>query len=551
MAWRNERSLFKRMCDFSKKEIFSGFAPDAPATVYEDKIWISDQWDPITYGREYDFTKPFFAQFAELLRTVPLKSRNVVNGGVGTDYCNNFTNPKNCYLAFNGNDSEDCMYGNGFTHSKLCIETSHVGKCEGCYEGFWLTSCSNCFFCSQCESSFNLWFCRDCFGCQDCFGCVGLRKKSYCIWNEQYSKEEYERRVKEYNTSSFAALGSVQKRAKEFWLRFPLRFMIGSQNQRVSGNYIEHSKNVRYSFLVREGENVKYSQYMQELPGSKDVYDYTSWGDASELMYECTACGINTNRIKFSYNVQENTADVEYSYMCSGCTDIFGCISLRKKQYCIFNRQYTKEEYESLVGRIKKHMSEMPYTDTKGRVYGYGEFFPAEFSPFAYNETQAQEYFPLMKEQALAAGFTWRDSVERGYKPTRAAADLPDSIAMVDDSVIKEVIGCAHAGKCNDQCTVAFRVVPDELAFYRAHQLPLPRLCPNCRHSERIEQRSKLLVYTRACQCAGAASENGSYKNLGSHEHGAGHCPNTFETCYGPDRSESLYCESCYQQEIA
>ena len=38
-------------------------------------------------------------------------------------------------------------------------------------------------------------YCISCFGSHDCFGCVGLRNKSYCILNTQYTKEEYEELV--------------------------------------------------------------------------------------------------------------------------------------------------------------------------------------------------------------------------------------------------------------------------------------------------------------------------------------------------------------------
>ncbi len=551
MAWRNERSLFKRKSDFSGKEIFSAFAPDAPVKVYENEVWITDQWDPMQYGRDYDFSRNFFEQFRDLLHIVPSKNRNVVNGGPGTDYCNNFTDPKNCYLIFNGKDAEDCMYGNGYNLVKSSIDASHLSKCERCYEGFWLTSCANTFFSSQCESSFDLIFCRDCTGCNNCFGCVGLRKKSYCIFNEQYTKEQYEQRIKEFNLGSYSALEQMRKRVAEFWLKFPLRFMIGSHNEGVSGNYIEHSKNTHKSFLARECENVKFAQYLQELPGSREVYDYTAWGDANELAYECTGCGIGTHNIKFCYNVQQDTKNVEYSYMCNGCSDVFGCIGLKKKQYCVLNKQYTKEEYEALVTKIRSHMYDAPYTDVKGRIYKYGEYFPVELSPFAYNESIAQEFFPLDKNEAIAAGYTWRDPVERTYIPTRNAIDLPDSIATVSDSITNEIIGCAHEGKCNDQCTIAFRIIPDELAFYRANNIPLPRICPSCRHYRRISQRSKLHVYDRHCDCAGASSKNNVYKNSASHTHGASPCPNEFETSYGPDRSEIIYCEQCYQAEVA
>jgi hypothetical protein len=539
MAWRNERFMFKRKSDYSGKEIFAAFAPDSPVKVYEKDVWLSDVWDPMVYGKDFDPAKPFFEQFRELLSTVPLKNLNVVNG-VNSDYVNNFTGPKNCYLVFNGQEAEDCMYGNGLGGVKACVDVSHVTKGERCYEGFWLNSCRNAIYSSQCESSYDIAFCKDCVGVNNCFGCVGLRKKSFCIFNEQYTKEEYLKKIAEFDLGSHEKMQQMRKRVTDFWLKFPNKYINGLQNTDVSGNYISHSRNVRESFLVRECENLRYCQYVQELPASKDCYDYTAWGSGNQQIYECVGCGLGTNNIKFCYNVQENVHDIEYSFMCQqGSANLFGCIGLRKKEYCILNKQYSKQDYEKLVGVIKKQMDELPYTDVKGRVYKYGEFFPAEFSPFAYNETLAQENFPLAKEEATTAGFGWRDAAQRNYKITKQAGELPDHIRDAADSLSSEIIGCEHVGDCNDQCTLAFRILADELAFYRSMNLPLPRTCPNCRHFARINQRTKLQVYKRTCQCPKG------------HDHGETSCPNTFETAYAPAQPEIVYCESCYQQEVA
>jgi hypothetical protein len=552
LAFRNESVLFKRPSDFpgsAGKEIFSAFAPDAPVKVYEKDAWLSDQWDPMDYGQDYDFSKPFFEQLKGLLSEVPLKSLNVV-GGANSDYCNNATDPKNSYLCFNGKDSEDCMYCNGFASLKQCVDTSHCSQSEQCYECFWLTSCNACLYSAQCESSYNLMFCRDCVGCHDCFGSVGLRNKEYCIWNEQYTKEEYKKKLEEMDLSSYGHIQDLEKKAREFWARFPRKFIEGYQNTGVSGNYIGHSKNVRDSFLVREGENLRYCQYLQELPGSKDCYDFSIWGHSNQLVHECLGCGIGTNSIKFCYNAQENVRNIEYSLMCMGSSDLFACIGLRKKRYCIFNKQYDETTYRDLVAKIKKHMDEMPYVDAKGCVYKYGEFFPAAMSPFAYNETLAQEYFPKTKEQALAEGYSWREPPERNYATTIKTEDLPDRIGDVSDSIINEVIACAHSGLCNDRCATAFRVTAAELQFYRKMGIPLPRLCPKCRHYERLKQRSLLQMVHKKCQCGGERSESGVYVNTRLHSHEGSHCSNEFETNY-QNPAEFLYCEQCYQAEIS
>ena len=549
-AFRNERVLYKRKSDFTGQEIFTMFSKESGVKIYEKEIWMSDKWDPMDYGVDYDFSKPFLVQFFELVKKVPFKALNVVNG-VNSPYVNNMTDPKNCYLVFNAGYVEDSMYGHGVDSSKWCVDISHISKCENCYEGFLLTSCANSIFSSQCENSFNMMFSKNCSGCQDCFGCVNLRKKSYCIWNVQYTREEYAEKIKSFQLDSYVNLQKMKQQAEEFWMKFPNKYLEGFQNTNVSGNYISHSKEVKNSFMIREGQNLHYCQYLQEGAPSKDCWDYSVWGDNNQLAYECHACGIGTQNIKFCLLCQENVHDLYYSICCEGGSEnLFGCVNLRKKQYCILNKQYSKEEYEKLLPKIIEHMKEMPYVDKKGVVYSYGEYFPVELSIFAYNTTMAQEYFPLSKSSTEDSGYSWEDTTERNYKIDMNSSDLPDSINDVDDSILGKVIACEHEGKCNQLCTTAFKIIENELIFYRKMNLPLPRLCPNCRTFERLKQRTGIQLYKRKCQCAGEKSSDGSYVNTVSHVHADGHCPNEFETSYDPDRPEIVYCEKCYQQEV-
>ena len=97
---------------------------------------------------------------------------------------------------------------------------------------------------------------------------------------------------------------------------------------------------------------------------------------------------------------KKHSFDLEYSIMVSSSQNCFGCVNLRNGEYSILNKRYSKEEYEELVPKIIQHMNDMPYVDSKGRVYKYGEFFPAEISPFGYNETVAMDYYLLNREEA-------------------------------------------------------------------------------------------------------------------------------------------------------
>lgn len=235
-------------------------------------------------------------------------------------------------------------------------------------------------------------------------------------------------------------------------------------------------------------------------------------------------------------------------------------MGLKKRECCILNKQYGKEKYEKLRARIIEDMNKNPYIDKNGHVYKYGEFFPPEMSPFGYNETTAWEFFPLTKEEALAKNYSWGEAEEKNYATTAEAKDLPDRIEEVADTVVSETIRCAHAlstsdvnrSSCNDQCSLAFRIIPQELEFYRKMNLSLPRLCPNCRHAERTRRRNPMKLWKRTCQCKGAASERGFYHNSGMHSsHSASEpCPNIFQTAYTPDRGEIMYCEGCYNGEV-
>ena len=209
--------------------------------------------------------------------------------------------------------------------------------------------------------------------------------------------------------------------------------------------------------------------------------------------------------------------------------------------------------------KVVAHMNEMPYTDAQGRTYGYGEFFPPKLSPFAYNETVAHEYFPLTKEESLRRGFGWGDAEEKKITSDIVSSDLPDRVDDANDSLVGKIIECAHRGACAEQCSGGFKIVRAEMDFYKRVGLPLPRLCPNCRHYERLKQRNPLKLWHRACMCHGSHSqpttnntENPDYRyqNTATHSHGAEPCPTEFETSYAPERPEIVYCETCYQQEV-
>ncbi len=538
LAWRNERSLHSRECDLCKKKMVSIYAPDYEKTVYCDKCWWSDGWDAGEYGMEIDFSRPFLEQFFELFRKVPAPNLFTFSTTmVNSQYCNMANNMKNCYFVYDGTFAEDVSYGSGVFHSKDSLDITMARKCELCYE---IVTCINCYrtvFSQNCEDCVGVAFSFGLRGCNDCFGCVNLQKKSYHIFNEPYTKEEYEEKIRSFGLDSYENVIAMKQKVREFWKQFPRRFYFGVQNVNVTGDYLERSKNAHMCFGAANLEDAKFCAFVSNGP-LKTTYDFTHFGDNIELVYECLQTGDGVSNCKFGWGNWQNANNAHYCITVPGSGYVFGCIGLKKKRYSILNKEYTKEEYEALVPRIIQHMNDMPYVDTAGRVYRYGEFFPIELSPFGYNETTASEYFPLSENDAVKNGYRWRKSAERKYQITKQPEDLPDTIGDTPDSITEEVIACEHKGQCEEGCMTAFRILPRDLQFYRMMNLPLPRLCSNCRRHTRVKQRNPLKLWHRQCMCQ-------------SQDHGhSGPCPVEFETSYAPERPETIYCESCYQKEV-
>jgi len=550
LVFRNDRSLYKRKCDLCQKESVMQYPADAPFTVYCKSCWYGDGWDYKTYGRDYDFSKPFFTQLKELMSVVPRLGLIHQKTNINSDYTNRIADSKNCYLVFSSTAPEDCRYSAWVNFSKNCQDCYATIKSERCYDCIDSTNCYQLVSSSECVNCRDSLFLHNCQNVSNSFGCVNLRNKQYCFFNEQLTKEEYESKLAELNLKSAQEVAKLQEKFKEFKKQFIVPALVTRRSIDGTGNWLEDCKDATDSYNCQNNEHVR---HCFSVFSGKDIMDHCQWAGGSERTYECSSVGFQCSDVHFAFECWTNLMDSEYVMGCMKSKDLFGCNGARDAQYCILNKQYSKEEYEQLTAKIKQHMNDIPYVDAAGRVYKYGEFFPTDLSPYAYNEALVQESFPISKEEAQAMRFPWRDELQRDYKITIPAEAVPDVSTEVGDEILKEVIGCAHAGTCKHQCTTAFRIVPEELQMYRSAQIPIPNLCPNCRHFERLAQRTPMKLWPRSCQCAGPESEGGAHKNLSPHPHhdASTHCPNTFETSYSPDRPEKVYCLDCYQAEVA
>ena len=537
LSFRNEISLFKRNCDFPdhNEKIISAFHPDEQLVIYDFKNWWSDKWDPMEYAKDYDFSQSFFEQWRDFRNNFPFQSLSNSNS-VNSEYCNVADDVRNCYLTSATEACDQVFYSNRVFHTKDSSDVYIVHRSELCYESVILFDCYHTLYSINCKSCVDSYFLYDCVGCVNCFGCTNLRNKSYCMWNEQLSKEEYFKRLKDIDLTDYETVSKLKEKFKDFYLKSLHRFANQVKVFNSTGDNIEGLKNSKSCFdLTGNTEDSKYIHW--GALNIKDAYDAGPGVGDAELVYDVFDTGLGNYRNLFT-SVVYYSNNIEYSFNCYSCSDLFACIGLRTKKYCIFNKQYTKEEYQKIVPKIIEHMNSTPYIDAKGRVYKYGEFFPSELSPFAYNETVAQDYFPITKKEAESMGYRWRDREKSVHEISLDALDIPNKLSEVSDDITEQVIKCLHGNKCEDRCSGAFKVTKDELNLYRKMGVPIPRFCFGCRHDARLRKRNPMKLWHRSCMC----DRNG-------HEH-EGKCEVEFETSYAPERPEIIYCEKCYQKEV-
>jgi len=520
-SWRNVMSLYSSKCKLCDKSVVTLYAPDSGIIVYCNKCWWSDKWDPKDYGMDYDFSRPFFEQFKELMYKVPHMS--IVNddgiASLNCEYTHDVWFAKNCYMMFSGWHIENVMYSYFINAGKEIVD---------CFLGYsdteYIYECINCNHCYRLKNSewsrscINSQFLYDCQDCSDCFMSTGLRHKKYYFKNKQYIKEEYEKILKEYKLDTASGVERAQKEYDEFILKYPRRYVWFKQCNNCLGDILSYSKNTRNSFILKKCENCKYSDFGGN---QKDSYDLTMSGELSEC-YEGAI--VDHSQFNFFGLYSVKSQDIKYTQHCHNCKYVFGCDALRNNNYCILNKQYTKEEYQELIPKIIKHMNDMPYLDKKGNIYKYGEFFPTQISPFGYNETTAIDSYPLNKEKALENGYKWQNNIQRTVgRETLEWKDISDSIDKIEDSILNEILCC-------NLCERNYKIVPNELVFYKKMGIPIPRKCFHCRHANRLKKINPFKLWHRSCMHEG--------------------CTNKFETSYAPERPEIVYCESCYQKEV-
>ena len=246
--------------------------------------------------------------------------------------------------------------------------------------------CFNSLFLLNCKDISDSAFLYDCRSCSDCLFCFNLRNKKYCFGNEQLSKEEFEKKKKEWD---FSLLKDYEKAKKFFsemmetlaWHR-ALQIDICDNS---SGNFIHNCKDCENCYMLSYHENCANVAFSG--PHAKTILD--SVGTVGgEMTYMCSL-PVYCYDARFCFSTA-HCRFIQYCAYLQNCHYCFGCCGLVNEDYCILNKKYSKEEYEKLVAEIIGHMK---------KNNEFGEFFPKHFAPNPYEESYSGFYFPKTVEQ--------------------------------------------------------------------------------------------------------------------------------------------------------
>ncbi len=412
---------------------------------------------------EYDKELSFFENWQKL--RLGLKSTNMINFFLSenSDYWDVVSKWKNVYLSsYVVNTNEDIVYSFWVKDNCSRVFNSAIVSdwSENIYSSLCVSQSYETFYSRYITNSSHIWFSVNLIGCKECLFCDGLENASYCIKNKQYTKEEYLvfKNKLLRNTDKF-------EEYYDTWTKKTSRHVASWS---VSWRYAVESdnlENAHYPYRVigwRNLFNVWWSEWNTEM---YDVVD--GWGPELHHVYWVNGVAINTEHAYLSCHIP-NCSNVFYCFYTESCSYCFGCIGLKNKQYCIFNKQYDKETWHEKVNEL------FHIIDTEWMTW---EFFPASVNPFYMNDTVASLIEDLPREEIVEEWYLRRDE--------EIAVDIPDWMEVIEVNALWDFESLHESGLVLDSSILkkvikdkewnVFRVIKMEYDFLKRYNLPLPR----------------------------------------------------------------------------
>jgi|SRR5581483_117515 len=286
----------------------------------------------------------FFNELQKIISSRPKYPTKVLYSE-NCEYGNELYFCKRVFWGFDDVKCTDCSYIYDSFLCAQCLDCDYAVESELCYESVDPFKCFNCNYIEYCANLQDSSYCYNCYPGKNLFGCVNLQNKSFCIFNRQLTEDEYKEKIKIYKTwAPERVLAEVEKLKK----LYPIMPAVEAHNENtIYGNYIHYDKNCYLCFDAAHDEN---GAYLYDTFEANNTLDATYCGDHADLSYEVVSSArlFNCNYVYWS----EKCQDSSYLFNCLNVKNSLGCVDLAHKQYCILNRQFSKEEYEKISAEI-------------------------------------------------------------------------------------------------------------------------------------------------------------------------------------------------------
>ncbi|MCX6807988.1 MAG: hypothetical protein NTZ80_04315 [Patescibacteria group bacterium] len=474
-------NLHHRKCDKTGRDIISVFRPDCPYPVWHKDEWIKNANPP---SIEFNQNQPVFDQMWGVFQKSPI-AHNVGAGNENCEYTDDWWYSKNCYLCHSGFKCEDARYCYRTLRSKDCQYCVLSEDNELCVDLINSHKCFSTIYSYNCHLCHNSAFLYDCRNCDNCMFCWNLRNKKYCFQNEQLTEAEYRAKAAELDFKSRMkydkAKESFQKILEnQAWLKASTI----EKCENSTGDYLDQCKDCEECYFLTSGaENCIHT--VRAGANIKDCLDAIGPAFQTELIY----------------------------LTCMAQDKCFGCCGLVGKNYCIFNQQYTKTQYEKPLAEVIEYMQ---------KTNEYGQFFPGYFAANPYEESWASFYWPLTFDEQKKYGFRIKLSEEKRSPASLDSSKIPDNINLAKPEIMNQIFW-------DDQYGRPFQIQKADIDFSSKLGIPLP----NCFYMHRIQDNFRWIPF------------NGSMRNARCAK-----CKKEVRTSWSEKYDRGILCEACYQKEI-
>ncbi len=497
----------KGKSDLSGESLITVLPEKSRYPIYKSHEWWSDGWDPISYAQEYDPSKSFFAQLKELQEKIPRPHQTGENS-TNCDWCDDVWESKNCYLSRSLLKCENSSYLYRVVEAKDSFDIVYCFNLQNSYDCLSCHNSYNLNFSENSRDCIDSYFLYDCRNCQNCFMSWNLRNKKYCIRNTQYTKEQYEERIKKVEFDSYSKINVLKKEFEDILKKEVVhRENFNLRTTNSSGDYLTDCDKCVNCFFWEKSQNCR--NHIRGMK-TKDSIDQTfTWN---------TEMSGNNSGVFGGFGIKHSSwSDARYSEyldLCIECEYCFGCVGLRKKKYCILNKQYSKEEYEKLREQIVRDMQK------RGE---YGKFLPYSMGLCDYNFSTGIIYFPNITEKEILDKEGYWSEENLSSADGISSLELPDSIIDTKADISLQALICPET-------KYRFNIAPTEYEFHKRKNFALPRLHFDLRIMKAIKKMSIIKSYPYKCF----------------------YCEKDIMAYYPPEWGyQKVACEECYKQNIA